>query len=142
MRLVSGKKLYSFGQFLPSGGNLSLGYVAMTPETFSKPKDSEEEAHRSLTRFPWEKFTGDVPVLSVGEFEKKVKGSLEFVTDLRQKLAEGRLDKEERKGILDRRADVLMREWAKDDHILELLEDDSKKIKASQKGDKQTGSTK
>lgn len=124
VRLVSDKKVYSFGQFLTSGGNITLdglGYVTMTRKTSSKPKDSDEKLHRPLTRLPWEKFTGDVPVHAPELFERKVKVALEFVADLRKKMAEGRPDAGLRKAILKSRAAILKREWAQDDHIPELL---------------------
>lgn len=121
LRLVSGENVHSFGQYLPAGGNFSLGYVAMTKDIFPRTKGPEPDGEARLEPPGSERFAGDVPVLSTEAFEKMVKASLEFVVGLRKTMSEGRLDTEQRKAILDSRADVLKREWAKDDHIPELL---------------------
>ena len=131
VRLVSEKQVYSFSQFWPRGSNSSLGYVAMTGEAFEGAEDSEAEVEaeaeglskQALEPIHAERVTGDIPVLSVEAFEDKVKTSLKYVTDLRQKLAGGRLDAEQRKAIQKSRAEVLRKEQAQDDHIAELLEE-------------------
>ena len=120
LRLVSGKNVHAFRQYLPTGGNFSLGYVAMTPEVFTLSKDNERKSVRTF-QFPWENFTGEVPVRTVEAFERKVAASLEFVADLRRKMSEGRLVAGEREEILKSREEVLIREWATDDHIPDLL---------------------
>ena len=120
LRLVSGKNVHAFRQYLPTGGNFSLGYVAMTPEVFVLPKGEERKSIRHF-QSPWEKFVGEVPVWTVEAFERKVAASLKFVADLRRKMSEGRLAAEEREEILKSREEVLNREWATDDHIPDLL---------------------
>ena len=120
-RLVAGKKVYSFGQYWPKGGSSSLGFVAMTRETFPKAGDAQEDDDDVLVPVTEEQPAGDVPIHTVESFEKKVRASLKYVADLRRKLSGGQLKVAERKAILDSRAEVLKREWAKTDHIPQLL---------------------
>jgi hypothetical protein len=100
--LAGNDGVHSFGQYWPPGLRVtSAGFVAMTAETFPKAQ-----------------------VLSVEEFEKKVRTSLAFASDLRSKLAANALTEAQIRAVLAGRAEVLKRELARSDYIPWLIYDE------------------
>lgn len=110
-RLVVKDGVHSFGQYYPPGPSAGPvpGFVAMTEKTFPK-------AQR----------------LSVGEFEKQVKASLAFVSDLRSKLAANALTEADKHAMLAGRAEVLKRQSAHSDYIPSLIDEKPRRPPARQ----------
>lgn len=109
-RLVVEDRVYAFGQYFPRGPGRSVGpvpgFVVMTEKTFPR-----------------------APVQSVATFEQHVARSIEFVAELKRKLADGSLSAAERRAILKARAAVLKKELARTDHIPRLLADEARPAK-------------
>jgi len=102
--LVAKDGVHSFKQYWPPGLRMSsAGFVAMTAKTFPT-----------------------APVPSVEEFEKHVRTSLEFASDLRSKLAANALTEADKRAVLAKRAEVLKRELAGDDYIPWLIYDEQR----------------
>jgi hypothetical protein len=100
-RLVVNDSVHSFGQYDRSSPIFGLGpsgFVARTTQT-----------------------APEAPVPSVEAFEKQVRTSIKFVSDLRRKIATTGLTDTERADLARSRAAVKKRELTYDDHIPTLL---------------------
>ena len=99
-RLVVDDRVHSFGQYIPPGPHVGPipGFVARTTQTFP-----------------------DAPILSVEAFEKQVQASLQFVADLRRKLATTDLTESERRDLFQSRDAVRKRELTRTNYIPHLL---------------------
>ena len=103
-RLVVKDTVYGFAQYMPNVGPSMgpvAGYVTMTAETFPK-----------------------ATIDPIKIFEQQVQKSIQFVDDLRRKMAEGGLKPEDKKEMLDARAEVLKKEQAHTDYIPFIIYDE------------------